>query len=694
MMRRLLFLLALCSLSAHAQLWSGVLNPVPSNGTAACTGCAVDWSTAGIPGGIPSGSWTQSGSTIQASACGNGSTDCSATIQTALNACGTDHYVLLGTGTFLLHSHLSVPSNCALRGSGASATILNDEWTGGAGAGLVELGGIQPLCWSSTGCPSPIGESISGGDTAGSMTISVSKTGTQYYHETIGQFMLIDQANDGTIVTADGAEGDCSDCDLGQTSTGNMAQGQLSIITGCDGITKAGHQCSSGSNITISPSLFVDYTHGPVEIPLPISAQYAGVENLQVYANGTSGEPNFEMDECAYCWVSGVEGNYTDADHLDTNFCYHCEVINSYFSNTFGSGPGPYDHGLRLATKTTLSLVQNNIFERTGVMESEWGAAANVWGYNFKTGGYGDVDVNYEPADIEAHGASPQFVLWEGNIVNKVQMDSIHGSTTNDTFFRDWIRGANISCNPLTGVRATVSCTPTGVEGKSGINGWWDYQSIIANSIDFLSTFENFVGEVIGSTDMNSLTDEDAGSKLLVRTDVLDYSATADRVYDGDAYGFTFGFGNTGDTGSGGLSDDAGCTDSGLSYPCHSVNPATTAFVQGVSYMLDGSTTWVSGVTQTLPPSFYLAAQPSWWVFPNGTVSPWPAVGPDVTGGLSEAGGHAYLNPAANCFYNVMGGTLGGQGSPLVFNASTCYPDPSDPAPAAPANLTGTVVQQ
>jgi hypothetical protein len=46
-----------------------------------------------------------------------------------------------------------------------------------------------------------------------------------------------------------------------------------------------------------------------------------------------------------------------------------------------------------------------------------------------------------------------------------------------------------------------------------------------------------------------------------------------------------------------------------------------------------------------------------------------------VTGGTGP-GGHASLtgsNPAQQCYLVTMGGTEGGAGSPLNFNANTCY---------------------
>jgi hypothetical protein len=88
--------------------------------------------------------------------------------------------------------------------------------------------------------------------------------------------------------------------------------------------------------------------------------------------------------------------------------------------------------------------------------------------------------------------------------------------------------------------------------------------------------------------------------------------------------------------------------------------------------------------SQSLPDSFYLSSKPSWW----GSM-PWPAVGPDVSGG-SDPAGHAYANPAQVCFNN------GSSGSGVwSFNAANCYGSGGGStgqtgAPAPPTNLTAT----
>src|SRR2546427_7448222 len=101
-------LILLCFPSyGHAQLWSGIV----------ASSRATDWSTAGVVGGIPSATYTQSGATIAAGAS-------TATIQTALNGCSGNKFVKLGAGTFTIGGLVISNNGCVLRGSGASQTFL------------------------------------------------------------------------------------------------------------------------------------------------------------------------------------------------------------------------------------------------------------------------------------------------------------------------------------------------------------------------------------------------------------------------------------------------------------------------------------------------------------------------------------------------------------------------------------------
>ena len=75
----------------------------------------------------------------------------------------------------------------------------------------------------------------------------------------------------------------------------------------------------------------------------------------------------------------------------------------------------------------------------------------------------------------------------------------------------------------------------------------------------------------------------------------------------------------------------------------------------------------IGSPSNTLPSSFYLASKPAWF----GS-NPYPVNGPDISGG-GGPGGYAQNNPAAACYYNVMGGPSNGSNTLLAFNAATCY---------------------
>jgi hypothetical protein len=422
----------------------------------------------------------------------------------------------------------------------------------------------------------------------------------------------------------------------------------------------------AGTTIGISPGLYVAYTLTPHATPFN-AIQYAGVEDLQVYANNThtgGNYSNFSMSACAYCWVKGVESNYTDGDHVMVYFGYRDEIRDSYFSNAYLHSPGTYDSDVDLAEKTSASLVENNIIERNheSVM-LEWGVAGNVVAYNYTMGEFDSGATNVVIGGIDFHGAHPQFNLLEGNVLTEIYQDSIWGTSSQTTAYRNWVIGTNHICTPTSG-RGTVSCT--------GANGHYGFQAARAMDISYLATVNNYVANVVGSAQMQSLVSCCGyNPATLTQTPSVEYPATRNYV---QAYGWSFGYGEASDDGSG-----TGC-DGGTA-PCHLAGTSATDFFHGNYNNVDGLITWASGVTHTLPASFYLSSKPSWW----GSMA-YPATGSDVTGGTGP-GGYSYGNPAQACYFNVMGGSDGGAGSPLTFNAATCY---GAGGLSAPTNLVAT----
>jgi hypothetical protein len=604
------WLITFCILVAAAfgQAWSGILP----------AGTAIDWSGAGT-GGIP----TRPILCLTLNPVGG---DMTATIQAALNACAPGEALFLSAGTFRVNGNLTIPANVTLRGTGASQTVIDAHATSGA---VINLG-----TGGTGGGPGSSFVAISSGSTQGSSSLVVSSA-TGFV---AGKYMMIDELNDPAFVTIQSAESPggpgCTFCD--DYYSGTRSRGQIVQITSVVGTT-----------IGFTPALYSDFTHTPHATVFTATSN-AGVENLQVFANNTGVEVNFLMNECAFCWIKGVESNYADGDHVTDQWGFHDEIRDSYFSNAFLHTSGTHDSDLGLLFKTTATLVENNIFDRLHLsILLERGPAGNVVGYNYMTGNFDSGSTNVVMGEESMHGSHPQWNLFEGNVANQYYPDAVWGSASQNTGFRNWYLGTGLACTPTSG-RGTVNC--------SGANGHTTYQAARAEQIAAFSTTFNLVGEVVGSAQMAALLLNGTGPGAMPQTAQLTWNAT--RAYDTRAYGLTWGYGNESD-------DGTNVVDS--------TNPFTTSFIHGFYNFVDGSTTWSGVITHTLPASFYLPSQPSWW--PSAVA--YPSIGPDITGGTGP-GGHVAnalaANPAQYCYTAIMGGSDGGAGSPLLFDASVCYP--------------------
>lgn len=606
-MRRLLLLLVLSvSCAAQSFPWSSIL---PS-------GTGIDWSQVGIPGGIPDASWTQSGSTISASAspCNSGSGDCTSTIQTALNACGTSHFVLLGVGTFKFTT-VSVPSHCVLRGSGTEQTILNCVGTG-----------FSCISYGSATSPSTgTSNAITAGASQGSTSITVSGTGIS-----VGQLLFINQ-NNPSFVTIAGTEGSCTWC----ANSFPGASGQVVEVTSV-----------SGSTIGFRPPLYYTYTpNSPVAYRFNFGAVNAGLEYLELFGNSTALDCNspcgmISMDGTKYSWVRGVEINFT-ADgtasgggaFAQISYSLGNEIRDNFFHDGYNHSPGQNDNQLNLRFMSSANLVENNIIYRghVGVM-FEWGAAGNVVAYNYIDGSYHDSPNQWMIMDTNSHGAHPWFNLIEGDVGEKLQWDTIWGSSSHLTMFRDWYQGSR-QFVPPSNARGALNF---------GSAIWEDSSAAVqAYAIDYLSVFDNMVGLIAGSTHLHTLSPPGI---LVNPASGGDQPACVRIGYNSDT-------------------NAAGAT-----------NNYSGTFIHGLLDCNAGTFQW-AGISHTLPNSFYLSAQPPYW--PSG--KPWPPIGPDVSGGPGYLG-YAYTIPAQDCFNNS---PTDANGYP-EFNPLTCYTTSTPPTSIAP----------
>lgn len=584
----------------------------------------ISWSGAGVIGGIPSR--TTIYKTLQASSYGNGSNDASSAINSALSSCPSGEVVLLGSGTFKVASTIHVPSNVTLRGSGPQSTILNMT---GTGIG-VEFGGNVPP-YGTNAISSTNSVAISAGDSKGSSSLTVTGSLSGLAP---GSLIWLSELNDSSVpVTQYGGAGVCTWCDGGMG--GIRSLGQIARVTSV-----------SGNTIGIDPAMNTTYSSSlkPLVILVTNSPTHdAGVESLQMYDNHTGLTANFGLEATYNCWINNVESNYSDADHVDLDYSTHDTVSDSYFHDSFVHTSGSTDSELALRNFSSACLVQNNVFRRLHVsVMFEWGASGNVVAYNYMDGNFDQNSLNVIMTPISFHGAHPEYNLLEGNVAAMTDEDSIWGSSSDNTYFRNWFTGSILVCTPVNNTRATIQCSPVGTEGASGVNAWWAYQADRPLELNYLSTAANIAGNVIGSSQLLS---------QMKMTKMIVWSKSADRAYEGMAYGYSLGFGGggAGDTGTASKCGTSGypaapwCSDNSESY--------TLGIIQGDYSYADGSTNWgYGGYTDpnssdhTLPSSMYLGAKPAFF----GSTA-FPAIGPDVTGG-NDTSGHVHYIPAQVCY--------------------------------------------
>jgi Pectate lyase superfamily protein len=574
-------LMLMLSPFSQAQLWKPILSP----------GQAIDWSSAGV-GGIPARN-----------------TKCAIVfppatfteINTALASCPGGDAVYLAAGTYSITGTIRVPSNVTLRGAGASLTILNA--TGGSGGDVISLG-------SGSASYNPVG--IRRGKTAGSSSIEVGNASDI----SLGRLLVIAEMNVGGRVPAQRSEKDSSWCDGGMAGTRGLERGQIVAVTGVN-----------GTRVTISPGLYSTYRNTSVAIPFSMSEAYAGVEDLQVYANNSGYAANFGISKCAYCWIKGVESSDTGGDHVEVDWGYHDEVRDSFFLGDVPPAPGTHDSDIHIALNTTASLVENNIVV-LGSLTLGSGAAGNVVSYNYWAGESDSDSTDAAIGGIDLRGEHLQFNLLEGNVLSTMYSDPVSFASGRTTAYRNWMIGGRLICGSIGG-HDTVNCMDP--KSRYGIQATRTAENLHPEA------GPNLVGNVVGIAQRQFPVDS---SSLLVEKASAEYPHRRD--------------------------DDAGVDGSSSDY---------------LELRDDGANIQAKGVGQTLPATFYLSCKPSWW-----RSVPFPATGPDVTGGLGPEG-HSYGNPAQACYFRVMGGSDEAVGRPLTFDAGRCY-GTGRPAPKAPTGLT------
>jgi hypothetical protein len=529
----------------------------------------IDWSSVGVSGGIPTR--TTIGITATDSpynADNTGTVDAKAAIQSAMDATPSGQVCSLPAGTYDVSGPLDVPSNITVRGAGVNQTIINIT---GAGAGLFRFGtsgaGFDPTTYT---------ETISSGATDGSTSIVVSD-GTSF---TTGDLVVISETN-GTNVSQVGGLGTATWVD-GWNTSGDRARGQIVEVTNI-----------ATNTLTITPALYSDYTNTPWASHLTPGCESSGLEDFTIYANDTDMFRNVLMQRAKDCWVYNVELDFSDGDPITIDWSLRCEIRKCDIHDAYIHQSGTYDSQLSLRYKTSECLIVDNILYRlhTAIM-LEWGAAGNVVAYNYSAGHF-DIDSGPNPpyagqTHLEAginpnHGAHPQFNLFEGNICQKISIDYFWGTSSHQTFLRNWAKGYGEAFAPWDGRGAYDTENPRAMTQSNRAFDVWDSQTNIS-----------LVGNVAASTDRSGTVARiDAGNG-----DTRSYTTW---------YPFSYGYSSDGQT---------------TNTP--TVDPTTTLIDEGNYDEVNDAQVWTI-TPETIPDSYYLASKPDWF----GGLA-WPPIQPDT----------------------------------------------------------------
>jgi len=480
-------------------------------------------------GGIPNR--TQVSATVQASAYGNGSTEASSAIQSAIDNCPAGQVVQLSAGTFKVNNLVLISKGITLRGAGSGKTIL--QKTNGAikdsglGADAQPLIIIGPGRW--VGPDSATSRNLAADANKGANSVTVANgagfaagqfvlldelSGASWQSDRLGQgqvfaspdYRVVWKAHNPTIQYVDDFDATTGTHwdPMGWFCRYDRPTSEIKEVAGV-----------SGNVITFTTPLHISYrTSHTAQLTRytptgnggngGVQVTYAGVEGLTV-TGGSDGAIRFEV--ASYCWAKDVEVTIWVGEGIAVDNSYKCEVRDSYIHYSAVWQPGGGSYCISLADGSSEILVENCITVLADkMMVVRCCGAGSVFGYNYTDQGI----INYSPGWVEiglnaSHMVGPHHVLFEGNYGFNWDSDNTHGNSIYMTVFRNLLSGFRSACRNQTddsliddvdqqnnGPKRCIGAmsysywmTFVGnVLGTQGKMGGWEYDRSVANGWD------------------------------------------------------------------------------------------------------------------------------------------------------------------------------------------------------------------
>ena len=500
----------------------------------------IDWNP-GVPGGIPD--YPVGVNVVDFGAVSDGMTDNFSAFQSAIDVCASGQAVYVPEGDYRLNNGIRITKDVVLRGAGPTQTRL---------LFYRDPGDTSPNIYIGSNIQLANQHPVLSGFEKGSTLLELNSVSGLIE----GDLLFLTQDNDGDFVTNIGAGGVCTWCgDQGK------CLGQMLLISNVNTET---------NTIQFEPALYWTYTSGlnPYVEEVQGAIQYAGLEDVYVDNVFEQTVISIRMQGIRYSWIKNIESNYGQR-HIEVDLSYRCEIRDSYLRNHHNYVPNHYC--LLMGTFSTANLVENNIFYNTkgGTMLVGWGAAGNVFGYNYTKYTWYQNSYMLE-AELNHHGGHPMMNLWEGNTAQMLQADSYWGSISHNTFYRNFMKR----------------------ELEMPDRALYNRYAMILQSN---CTHFNVLGNVMGFPGMEGI-----------------YEVENQTASGSTAAIYKLGYTTFGDNNPEGNDPEV----------------KETLLRHGNFNYIDNATRWDPDISNhELPPSLYLDSKPAFF----GT-TPWPPVGPDVSG--------------------------------------------------------------
>lgn len=336
-------------------------------------------------------------------------------IQAAIDAVQSPGAVKLPAGRFILDRSIRMRTGVVLRGSGQRATEL-----------VFAMGpqpvpeGVRPALGAVRfeGKRLPTEYSIQSGTEAGSQRLNVATTKAFE----VGDLILVYSENDSELMYTDPRW----DRDWAAQSIAQIVQ--VARIEG------AALVIDTPLRLDLKPEL-----QPRIQRIQPI--EHAGLENIHLRRIDEQHDNIVGIEAALNCWVIDCETEMTGRGHIWINFSRFVTVAGNECHQAISYGGGGNGYGIVAGNIAVDNLIENNLLHaHRHALMAKRGSSGNVFAFNYSYDRRPAAPGRPLLCDVSLHGHYPYQNLFEGNVVEFVELADFWGPTgPYTTFFRNHV---------------------------------------------------------------------------------------------------------------------------------------------------------------------------------------------------------------------------------------------------------------